>query len=138
MLMFAVAAAGTMMIGIMPRTSFLSLPFRELGPCRELLCGGLHITVGLTSIPTFIKAPTLGYDNHCWSKLHVEAPRIEQRRADLLAEAEEEAWCWEEGRGGFAAEAEGAPGGGGGGGAACPFSSRPAPHHHTLAQVRRD
>ena len=44
MLMFAVAAAGTIMIGIMPRTSFLSLPFCELGPCRELLCGGLQIT----------------------------------------------------------------------------------------------
>ena len=40
---FAVAAAGTMMIGIMPRTSFLSLPFCGLGPCRELLCGGLHM-----------------------------------------------------------------------------------------------
>ena len=42
MLIFAVAAAGTIIIGIMPRTSFLSLPFCELEPCRELLCGGLH------------------------------------------------------------------------------------------------
>ena len=43
MLIFAVAAAGTTMIGIMPRTSFLSLPFWTLGPCRELLCGGLRV-----------------------------------------------------------------------------------------------
>lgn len=42
MLTLAVAAAGTMMMGIMPRTSFLSLPLCGPGPCFELLCGSLH------------------------------------------------------------------------------------------------
>ena len=42
MLMLAVAAAGTMMMGIMPRTSFLSLPLCGPGPCFELLYGSLH------------------------------------------------------------------------------------------------
>ena len=58
-LMFAVAAAGTMMIGIMPRTSFLSLPFCELVPCRELLCGGLHMTLGLKLRGALVQAPAL-------------------------------------------------------------------------------
>lgn len=42
MLILAVAAAGTMMMGIWPRAFLLSRDLCGLGPCFELLCGGLH------------------------------------------------------------------------------------------------
>ena len=42
MLILAVAAAGTMMMGIWPRTFLLSRDLCGLGPRFELLCGGLH------------------------------------------------------------------------------------------------
>jgi hypothetical protein len=42
MLILAVAAAGTIMMGIWPRIFLLSRDLCGLALCFELLCGGLH------------------------------------------------------------------------------------------------